>query len=130
MVFSASGTQLVCAGITNVTNAFNLVGNPMIALFDWASGKVVQQLVPQEVAKGTMWGVVSHPAGFWVGVVGASLNEVIKGKLLFWKGDQAAAFHTLKLPEHARDLDAHPDGLRLATAHADGALRIFDMSPM
>ena len=28
-----------------------------------------------------------------------------------------------------RDLDAHPDGCRLAIAHADGALRIFDMSP-
>jgi WD40 repeat protein len=124
MTFNAEGTQLACAGITNVSNAFAGVGNPVVVLFDWASGKRVQQLAPQQAFQGTMWGVVSHPAGFWVGVAGGS-----GGALYFWKGDQAAAFHTVKLPQNARDLDAHPDGFRLAMAHADGVVRVFDMSP-
>jgi hypothetical protein len=36
----------------------------------------------------------------------------------------ASEFFKLGLPNTARDLDLHPDGLRLATAHHDGILRI------
>ena len=39
MTFSADGTQLACAGITNVSNAFAGVGNPAVVLFDWKDGK-------------------------------------------------------------------------------------------
>jgi WD40 repeat protein len=124
MTFNVDGTQLACAGITNVSNAFAGVGNPVVVLFDWAGGKRIQQLAPQQAFQGTMWGIVYHPAGFWAGVAGGS-----GGALYFWKGDQPAAFHTVKLPQNARDLALHPDGFRLAIAHADGAVRVFDMSP-
>ncbi len=36
--FDAKGEQLACAGITNVSNAFAGVGNPLVVLLDWATG--------------------------------------------------------------------------------------------
>jgi len=124
MAFNSDGTQLACAGITNVSNAFAGVGNPVVVLFDWASGKRLPLLTPKEAFQGTMWGVAWHPAGFWAGVAGGS-----GGALFFWKGDPGPAFHTFRLPNNGRDLSLHPDGLRLAVPHADGTLRIYDMAP-
>ncbi len=124
MTFNAAGTQLACAGITNVSNAFAGIGNPAVVLFDWVTGKRLHLLQPKEAFQGTMWGVAWHTAGFWMGVGGGS-----GGALWFWKGDQPAAFHALKLANNGRDLSLHPDGLRLAIPHADGAVRIYDMAP-
>src|SRR5262249_8297146 len=39
MAFSADGSLLACAGITDVTNAFAGIGKPLVILFDWQSGK-------------------------------------------------------------------------------------------
>src|SRR5262249_47704276 len=35
MAFDSAGKVLACAGITNVSNAFAGVGNPLVVLFDW-----------------------------------------------------------------------------------------------
>ena len=48
---------------------------------------------------------------------------------LFWKPDQVNEFFKLALPNTARDLDLHPDGLRVATAHHDGKVRVSLMRP-
>src|SRR5262249_58912762 len=72
MAFSADGSLLACAGITNVSNAFAGIGNPMIVLFDWASGKTKLQLKPKEAFQGTMWGVVFHPQGYVIGTAGGN----------------------------------------------------------
>jgi WD40 repeat protein len=122
MTFNADGTQLAMAGIINVSNAFAGVGNPAVVLFDWASGKRLQLLTPKEAFQGTMWNVVWHPDGPWIGVAGGN-----GGALWFWKSDQDKAFHAVKLPNNGRDLSLHPNGYRLAVAHADGALRFFDL---
>ena len=66
--------------------------------------------------------MVFHPDGFLAGVGGGN-----GGALWFWKPDAAQAFHTLALPNNARDLDLHPDGKRLAVPFFDGAVRIYDM---
>ena len=49
------------------------------------------------------------------------------GFLWFWKPDQDNEFFKFALPNTARDLDLHPDGIRLATAHHDGMVRISAM---
>ena len=90
---------LACAGITNVSNAFAGVGNPLVVLFDWASGKQKQLLQPKVKFQGTAWGVIFHPAGFLAGVGGGN-----GGMLWFWKPDASKDFFTLKLPNNARDL--------------------------
>jgi WD40 repeat protein len=120
MVFSADGTLLACAGITNVSNAFAGVGNPLIVLFDFQSGKPKQLLRPKAPFQGTAWGVVIHPAGFIAGVGGGN-----GGELWYWKPDSGQDFFSVKLPNNARDLDLHPDGKSLAVAFFDGAVRTY-----
>ena len=124
MAFSADGSQLACAGITDVTNAFAGVGKPAVVLFDAKSGKRLQLLRHKEDFQGAAWGVVFHPAGFLAGAGGGN-----GGALWFWKPDQPQAFHTVKLPNNARDLDLHPDGTRLAVAFFDGLVRVYDLTP-
>jgi WD40 repeat protein len=125
IAFSPDGRYLACAGITEVTNAFAGVGKPVIVLFDWHTGAQKQLLRPKEDFTGVMWGVAFHPSGYVVGVGGGSSG----GALWFWRPDQPQAFFALKLSKNGRGLDLHPDGLRLAVAHFDGAVRLFDMSP-
>lgn len=122
MAFDGAGTQLACAGITNVSNAFAGVGNPLVVVFDWATGKQKVQLKPKVAFQGTAWGVVYHPHGFWLGVGGGN-----GGALWAWKPDDALAFHTVTIPNNARDLAMHPDGRRLAIPCYDGILRVYDL---
>ena len=46
------------------------------------------------------------------------------GILLFWKPDAEKDFFRFPLPNLARDMDLHPDGLQVATAHYDRHVRI------
>jgi WD40 repeat protein len=123
MAFSSDGSLLACAGITEVSNAFAGVGKPAIVLFDWVAGKQRHLLRPRENFQGTAWGVVFQPAGYIAGVGGGN-----GGVLWFWKPDGPQDVFQLKLPTNARDLDVHPDGVRLAVAFHDGAVRVYDSS--
>jgi WD40 repeat protein len=124
MAFSPDGSLLACAGITDVSNAFAGIGKPVVVLFDTKTGQRKQLLRPKTEFQGTCWGVVFHRDGFLAGTGGGN-----GGALWFWKPDAPQAFHTLALPNNARDLDLHPDGKRLAVPFFDGAVRIYDMAP-
>ena len=78
-----------------------------------------------DLERGIAWGVAMHPDGFVVAAIGGQAG----GHLFFWKPDQADEFHTLNCGNSARDLSLHPDGVRLATAHHDGHVRIYKMGP-
>src|SRR4029079_12898998 len=67
MTFNKDGTQLALAGITNVSNAFAGVGNPAVVVFDWPAARRLPLLQPAQAFQGTMWGVVHHPEGYWIG---------------------------------------------------------------
>lgn len=120
LTFSPDGQTLGCAGITNVSNAFAGVGNPLIVLLDWEAGKVMRKLTPKKAFRGTAWGMAFHPEGFMIAVGGGS-----GGQLWFWEGDEEKSTHTVKLPKHGRDLALHPDGRSLAVAQYDNAARIY-----
>jgi WD40 repeat protein len=122
IAFDGGGKLLACAGITNVSNAFAGVGNPLIVLFDWETGKQKLLLKPKAAFQGTMWGVVFHPSGWVLGVGGGN-----GGMLWFWKAAEAVSAHAVKLPTNARDLSLHPDGSRAAIAFFDGAVRLYEM---
>lgn len=122
MAYDATGAHLACAGITNVSNAFAGVGNPLVVLLDTATGKQKSQLKPKAAFQGTAWGVAFHPAGFVVAVGGGNGGEVWA-----WKGADTASTHTLKLPTNARDMDVHPDGRRIVVPCQDGVTRVVDM---
>lgn len=124
LAFSPDRSLLACAGITEVTNAFAGVGKPAVVLFDMKTGQRKQLLMPKADFRGTAWGVVFHPSGFVAAAGGGN-----GGALWFWKPDQPQAFHTVTVPNNARDLDLHPDGHRLAIPCFDNTLRLYDMTP-
>lgn len=123
--FSPDGAYLACCGLIEASNPLGAVSNPAVVLLDWSSGteKLLQR--PKDDVKGVAWGVRFHPAGFLVAVSGGTSG----GILLFWKPDQVHPFSTFGLPNTGRALDLHPDGLRLATAHHDGHVRVSLMGP-
>lgn len=123
MDFSGDGNRLACSGITNVTNAFAGVGNPIVVVFDWKTGKQHIEHLSKKKLRGVAWGVALHPNGTTIAASGGGGG----GFLLFWKADAKEEFHQVKLPDTARDLDLSSDGLHLATAHHDGHLRICRM---
>ena len=119
MAFSPDGKQLACAGISNVSNAFAGVGNPLVVLFDWSDGKS-KQLKPKEAFQGTAWGVVFHPDGFVIGAGGGS-----GGRIWFWKGDDLNSVFTVTVAANARDLTIHPSGKRIAVAGGNGSALVY-----
>jgi hypothetical protein len=54
------------------------------------------------------------------------------GFLIFWnpaaEKDPEKDFHRFQLPNLARDMDLHPDGLQVATAHYDHHVRITKLA--
>jgi WD40 repeat protein len=124
MTFSADGNLLLCAGITDVTNAFAGIGKPMIVTFNWQTGQRATLLRPPLTFQGSAWGVVCHPTGFVAGVGTGN-----SGALWFWQPNQAAPFASINLPSNARDIDLHPDGHRLVIAYFDNKVRTYDMLP-
>jgi WD40 repeat protein len=123
MEFSADGTKLACAGITNVSNAFAGVGNPAVVLFDWKEGK--SKLLKTMVAfQGTAWGVAFHPAGFVIAGGGGN-----GGFVWFWKGDDLVSIHSLMAAASVRDLALAHDGSRFAAAGANGSAYIYTFAP-
>ncbi|MCA8984266.1 MAG: hypothetical protein R3C12_03045 [Planctomycetaceae bacterium] len=117
--FNHDGSRLYGSGITNVTNAFAGVGNPSVVEFDWNEGKQQLEYLSKPALQGVAWGVAVLPDGTLIAAHGGS-----GGNLVFWKSGTADAAHQFKLPQSARDLDLSPDHARVATACADGTLRI------
>jgi WD40 repeat protein len=122
--FRQDGHLLACGGVTEVTNAFGGLYNPAVLIFDMDKGEKQQFMTTKAKLKGSTTGVKFHREGFAI----ASSSGADGGHLLFWKPDEPNEFFDLKLPNVARDLDLHPDQLRLATPHADKTLRLWQMT--
>jgi WD40 repeat protein len=114
LAFSGGGTRLAVCGITNVSNAFAGVGNPLVVAFNWADGKPLP-LTPKDGVQGTAWGVAFHSLGLTIACGGGAGAWV-----WFWQGAAAASAHVVKLAASGRDLALHPAGDRFAVAGADG----------
>lgn len=124
MAFSPDGKTLALSGITNVTNAFAGIGNPIVLLANWEDGKELVQYGSKANLQGVAWNAAIHPAGFVIGCSGGQGG----GNLFFWRGTEKAEFHTVKLPNTLRDMHLAADNLHIATAHVDGHLRICKMA--
>jgi WD40 repeat protein len=123
LAFSHDGKYLACGGLIDGSNPLGAVSTPAVVLIERESGKQVQLQRPKEDIKGVIWGLRFHPSGFLVGASGGTGG----GFLWFWNPDKVNEFFKFGLPGTARDLDLHPDGFRLATAHHDGNVRISAM---
>jgi WD40 repeat protein len=122
--FSPDGTKVFAGGITNVSNSFAGIGNPIISQIDWETGKELLAHMSKGGIQGTAWGVAVHPDGFLIGETGGQGG----GHLFFWKFDQKDEFHSINLGSQARGMSLHPDGIQIATAHFDRNLRLTSMS--
>lgn len=145
MAFSGDGSLLACAGITHVQNAFAGVQDPLIVLVDAASFQTRAQLKAKGAFRGVGWGVRCHRDGF---IIGGLAQQNGRGALCFWDGEKSQEkskeksekeskekseektepFHTLALEKAVRGIDLLPDNRRLAAAHSDGTLRLYDMT--
>jgi WD40 repeat protein len=122
--FNADGKRLLAGGITNVSNAFAGVGNPILVEIDWETGKDAMTHLCNPAPNGKVQGAAFHSEGFIVGAVGGGGG----GWAYFWKPDSKDEFHKLNLGSPARDLSMHPDGVQFATPHFDQKVRLCKMA--
>lgn len=123
--FDSTGKKLLAGGITNVSNAFAGVGNPIVSQIDWEGGKETLAHLSKGGIQGTAWGLKPHPDGYLIAATGGQGG----GHLFFWKYDQKDEFHSFNVGNTARDMSLHPDGIQIATAHHDKNVRISMMAP-
>lgn len=118
IALSPDGKTLACTGLHKATNPLGAVNEPLVVLFDWAKGE--KKLQPAAGIKGIGWRTRFLTDGTELCVSGGSGG----GYLLFFKPGEEKPYHQLKLKDTARDMGMHPDGLMVATTHADGHIRI------
>lgn len=117
---SPDGKWLVAGGLHKASNPLGAVHEPLVLLFDLETQKLEKQLIAEGITQGVIWRLKWLSDGSIVGLSGGGSG----GFLVFWKPDAEKDYHRFQLPSLARDMDVHPDGLQVATAHYDRHLRI------
>ena len=117
---SPDNKLLAAGGLYKATNPLGAVNEPLVLLFDWDIAKAGEATDADGITGRVVWRLRWLGDGSLMGTCGG----VTGGFLLFWKPDAEKAYHRFGLPALARDMDLHPDGLQVATAHADKQLRI------
>jgi len=120
---SPDGKVLACTGLHKATNPLGAVNEPLVLLFDWAKGEKIRSQ-PADGVKGIGWRTKFLADGSEVCATGGSGG----GYLVFFKPGEEKPFHKLKLKDTLRDMALHPDGLRVATTHYDGHIRLCQLT--
>ena len=117
--YSVSG-----GGLHKATNPLGAIHEPIVEIFDAKTRKLTRTLLTDGIYGGVLWRLRYLADGTLMGVSGGTSG----GFLLFWKAGTDKDFFRLNLSSSARDMDLHPDGLRVATSQADGSVRIVRMA--
>jgi WD40 repeat protein len=120
LAVSSDGSSVAGGGLHKATNPLGAVHEPIALVFDSKSRKLARTLLADGIAGGVLWSLRYLPDGSLMGACGGTSG----GFLLFWKSGADKDYHRVALPASARDMDLHADGLRVATAHGDGYVRI------
>ncbi len=120
MAVSADGCSVAAGGLHKASNPLGAVHEPLALIFDAKTRKLARTLLTDGIAGGVIWRLRYLADGSLMGASGGSNG----GILLFWKTGTDKDYHRFGLPNIVRDMDLHPDGLRVATAHHDGTARI------
>jgi WD40 repeat protein len=120
MSFSPDGKWLAAGGLYKASNPLGNVQEPLVLLFNWETGKVERQQIAEGITQGILWRICWLADNTLMGVSGAGSG----GFLIFWKPDADKDFFRFGLPSLARDMDLHPDGIQVATAHHDLHVRV------
>jgi WD40 repeat protein len=124
LAISPDRKYLAAGGLHKATNPLGAVHEPLQLLWEWESQALVRSHIAEGITGGVIWRSVFLSDQTLMGACGGSTG----GFLLFWKADNEKEFHRFQLPSLARDMDLHPDGLRVATAHHDRSVRIVSLS--
>lgn len=111
---------IATGGTYKASNPFGAIHEPLVLLFNSQTRKLEKKLVAEGITKGVIWRLLWLNPETLCGVCGGGSG----GFLLFWNLKEEKDFHRFKLPNLARDMDVHPDGLHIATAHYDRQVRI------
>ena len=114
---------LACCGLHKATNPLGAISEPLVVLFDWAEGKIVQSQ-PAAGNKGIGWRVEFLQDDVEVCGTGGTSGTF----LFFWKTGETKPFHQFKMNDTARHMAIHPDGLHAALTQHNGILRICRMA--
>jgi WD40 repeat protein len=123
LAISPDGKYLTGGGLYKATNPLGAINEPLVLRFDWETQKLKVSHVASGV-RGIGCRCLFNPDGYLIAASGGGGG----GFLLIWNDTQDKEIFKLKLPNTARDLDLHPDGIRLATIHHDGQVRISRMA--
>ncbi|MFN9718943.1 MAG: WD40 repeat domain-containing protein [Planctomycetota bacterium] len=122
---SSDGKWLAAGGLHKASNPLGAVHEPLVLLFSLENPGAPKQQIAEGITQGVIWRLRWLSDGTLMGVSGGGSG----GWLIFWKTDTDKDFHRFQLPGLARDMDLHPDGIQVATAHYDRHLRITKLSP-
>ncbi len=123
LALSPDAKWLVAGGLHKGTNPLGNVQEPTALRFDWETAKMVRQHLTEADKNERIWAMHYHAQGFLVAAIGGG-----KGALLFWNEGEDKPFHVFPLPNSARGMSVHPDGVQIATTHHDGKLRITKLA--
>jgi WD40 repeat protein len=121
---SPDSKYVAAGGLHKASNPLGAVHEPLALLWEWESQKLVQSHIAEGVTGGVLWRSVFLGDGTLMASSGGSSG----GFLLFWKPDAEKDYFRFGLPALARDMDLHPDGVRVATAHYDRHVRIIKLA--
>ncbi len=124
LAISADGGLIAAGGLHKASNPLGAVHEPLVLVFDARTHKLTRTLLTDGIISGVIWRLAFLADGTIMGVSARNSG----GHLLFWKPGADKDYHRLALPGSARDMDLHPDGLRVATALANGSLTIVRLA--
>jgi WD40 repeat protein len=120
LAISPDGASIAAGGLHKATNPLGAVHEPLTLVFDATTGKPARTLLADGITQGVIWRLRYLSDGTLMAGCGGGSG----GFLLFWKPGAPKDVHRFALPNIVRDMDLHPDGVRIATAHHDGTVRI------
>jgi WD40 repeat protein len=120
IAIGAGGATIAAGGLHKATNPLGAVHEPLVLVFDTKTRKLARTLLTDGITGGVIWRLRYLLDGSLMGGCGGTNG----GILLFWKSGTDKDYHRFAMPNIVRDMDLHPDGLRVATAHHDGTARI------
>ena len=124
IAFSPDGKHVSAGGLFKASNPLGAVHEPLVMQFDWATGTKVRNQISDKDEKGVIWRLRYLADGTLMGVSGGGGG----GFLYFWKPEEDKSYHKFQLPNIARDMDLHLDGLQVCSAHHDTHVRISRLS--
>ncbi|MCA9065451.1 MAG: WD40 repeat domain-containing protein [Planctomycetaceae bacterium] len=120
LAVSPDGKFLAAGGLYKASNPLGAVHEPLVLLFNLESGAIDRKMIAEGITQGVVWRLRWLSDGSLMAVDGGANG----GWLLFWKTDAEKDYHRFQLPNIARDMDLHPDGIQVCSAHHDRHVRI------